>query len=213
MSQPAKVTYAFDAYCGWCYGFGQAVHDFAAANEERIELEVLSGGLFTGNRALPISAYPHIPGANAEISRLTGVPFGRGYVRTLREGTAVMNSAHPAAGLVALRRQDTKRALMAAGAIQRAWYIDGRNLSDVQVYRDVAAELGLDSQAVTSDYEDPTTSTEVENDFRAVRRLNVESYPTLLLHSTQGLRRLGGPISSADTLQRTLDEYLSPPFV
>ncbi|WP_331743585.1 hypothetical protein OG762_48090 (plasmid) [Streptomyces sp. NBC_01136] len=33
----------------------------------------------------------------------------------------------------------------AAAAMQRAWYVDGRGLSDVQVYRDIAAELGLDS--------------------------------------------------------------------
>ncbi|MHC5908307.1 DsbA family protein, partial [Streptomyces sp. S6] len=89
----ARLTYAFDAYCGWCYGFAPALHEFAAANADRIELEVLSGGLFTGPRALPASAFPHIPGANARIAELTGVAFGAGYRRMLAEGTVVMDSA------------------------------------------------------------------------------------------------------------------------
>jgi putative protein-disulfide isomerase len=84
MSQRAALTYAFDAYCGWCYGFGPAVRAFAAANIDRIELRVISGGLFSGSRAAPISAYPHIPDANARIAQLTGVSFGDGYLRTLR---------------------------------------------------------------------------------------------------------------------------------
>jgi putative protein-disulfide isomerase len=209
MISRAILTYAFDAYCGWCYGFGPAVHEFAAANADRIELRVLSGGLFTGSRALPVAAYPHIPHANARIADLTGVSFGEGYARTLAEGTTVMDSADAAAGLVALRRQDDGRALEAAAAIQHAWYIDGRSLSDPQVYRDVAAALGLDVAAVADAYADPATRTEAEADFREVRRLGVQSYPTLLLHAEQGTRRLGGPLSSAQTLTRALDERLA----
>jgi putative protein-disulfide isomerase len=77
------------------------------------------------------------------------------------------------------------------------------------VYRDVAAELGLDAAAVAGAYADPATRTEAEADFREVRRLGVESYPTLLLHTQQGTRRLGGAVSSAQTLTRALDEHLA----
>lgn len=209
MTRRATLTYAFDAYCGWCYGFGPALHAFTAANADRIELRVLSGGLFIGAGALPVAAYPHIPGANARIAKLTGVSFGEGYQRTLAEGSTVMNSADAAAGLMALRRQDPTRALDAAAAIQRAWYLDGRSLSDPQVYRGIAAELGLDADAVATAYADLATRTDVEADFREVRRLGVEGYPTLLLHTEQGIHRLGGPVSSAQALTRALDEHLA----
>ncbi len=209
MTRRATLTYAFDAYCGWCYGFGPALHAFTAANADRIELRVLSGGLFTGAGALPVAAYPHIPGANARIAKLTGVPFGEGYEHTLAEGSTVMNSADAATGLVALRRQDPTRVLDAAAAIQRAWYVDGCSLSYPQVYRDIATKLGLDADAVAAAYADPATRAEVEADFREVRRLGVEGYPTLLLHTEQGTARLGGPVSSAETLTRALDEHLA----
>lgn len=209
MRSPIRLTYAFDAYCGWCYGFGPALHEFTTANADRIQLQVLSGGLFTGARARPVAAYPHIPQANARIARLTGVVFGEGYRRTLTEGSTVMDSSDPAVGLVALCRQDHTRVLDAAEAIQRAWYIDGRSLSDPQVYRDIAVDLDLDAAAVAADYADPATRHEAEADFQQVRRLGVDSYPTLLLHTDRGVQRLGGPVSAASILTRALDDYLS----
>lgn len=202
MTGRVRLTYAFDAYCGWCYGFGPALHEFAQANAERIQLRVLSGGLFTNG--LPIAAYPHIPEANNRISRLTGVTFGPRYLRVLAEGRTVMDSADAATGLVALGH-----GLDAAAALQRAWYVDGRSLSDPRVYRDLAAQLGRDPDAVAAAYADPATRASALADFREVRRLGVQGYPTLLLHTEHGTHRLGGPTSTAGKLTRALEQHIA----
>ncbi|MFG2364130.1 DsbA family protein [Streptomyces mirabilis] len=204
-----RLTYAFDAYCGWCYGFGPALHEFAAANADRIELRVLSGGLFTGSRALPVSAYPHIRGANERITQLTGVTFGDGYRAALADGNVVMDSADAATGLVALRSQPGVNALDAAAAMQRAWYRDGRSLSAAGVYRELAAELSLDAEAVAAAFAAPAARAEAEADFLEVRRLGVDAYPTLLLHTAHGTDHLGGPVASADALTRALDQHMA----
>ena len=70
MNTRIRLTYVFDAYCGWCYGFAPALHEFADANADRIDLQVLSGGLFTGPKAQSIGAFPHIPGATARIMQM-----------------------------------------------------------------------------------------------------------------------------------------------
>ncbi|WP_240958271.1 DsbA family protein [Streptomyces chilikensis] len=187
-----------------------ALHAFAAANAHRIELRVLSGGLFTGSRALPVSAYPHVPEANRRIAQLTGVTFGDGYRRALAEGSAVMDSTDAATALTALRRHAPARALELAGALQRAWYVDGRSLSNPDVHRAVAAEHGLDTDAVAASYRDPATRTEAESEFRELRRLGVDACPTLLLHTPTGVHRLGGPVTSAAQLTDALDKHLAP---
>ncbi|GAA0469479.1 DsbA family protein [Streptomyces stramineus] len=203
-----RLTYAFDAYCGWCYGFGPTVREFAAANADRIELTVLSGGLFTGPRAQPVSAYSYIPAADARIGELTGAVFGEGYARAFAEGTAVLDSAAAATALAALREQAPERTLEFAGALQRAWYVDGRSLSDPATVREVAAGLdGVDADAVAAAHRDPATRRAAEADFREVRRLGVDTFPTLLLHTPGGVRRLGGPMSTARTLTRALDQH------
>ncbi len=204
-----QLTYAFDAYCGWCYGFGPAVRAFATDNADRVAVRVLSGGLFAGDRAQPIGAFPHIPGANKRIGELTGVVFGPAYERVLAEGTLVMDSTDAAIGLVALRRQRPEAALEFAGAMQRAWYLDGRDLSDPEVYRGIAHAYGIDRDTVSEALTDPAVRIEAEQDMRELRQLGVDHYPTLLLHTEAGLQQLGGPVSSAAALTAALDRHLA----
>lgn len=208
MNTRAQITYAFDAYCGWCYGFGPTLREFAAQNADRINLRVLSGGLFSGPQAMPISAFPHIPGANERISQLTGVTFGEDYQKVLAEGTRVMDSTDAATGLVALRSQAPQRQLEIAGAIQRAWYVDGADLSDPQVYQKLAVQLGLDPEAVDAAFSDPASRVEALAEFRELRMTGVTSYPTLLLHTESGIHRLGGPVSKVASLTQALDLQL-----
>ncbi|NJP81047.1 DsbA family protein [Streptomyces sp. AA8] len=202
-----RLTYAFDAYCGWCYGFVPTIREFAEANADRIELTVLSGGLFTGPRAQPVSAYPYIPQADARIGELTGAVFGPGYAKAFADGTAVLDSAAAATALAALREQAPERTLEFAGALQRAWYVDGRSLSAPETVRAVASGLGVDADAAVAAFADPAVRRAAEAEFREVRRLGVDSFPTLLLHTPGGLRRLGGPTTSARGLTRALDQH------
>ncbi|MFD7239724.1 DsbA family protein [Streptomyces syringium] len=200
------VTYAFDAYCGWCYGFGPTVRAFAETNADRIEVRVLSGGLFTGPRAKPVGEYPYIPQADARIGELTGAVFGEGYAKAFAEGTAVLDSADAATALAALTRQAPERALEFAGALQRAWYVDGRSLSDpATLYAVATAQGGVDPDAVLAAYADPGTRRAAREGFREVRRLGVESFPSLLLHTPDGVRRLGGPMTTAQELTHAID--------
>lgn len=203
------LTYAFDAYCGWCYGFGPAVRQFASDNAERIDLRVLSGGLFTPPRALPIGAYPHIPGANQRISDLTGVTFGDGYQRMLAEGSTVMDSTDAATALIALRRHAPDQALDLASSLQDAWYNEGHSLSDPEVVRSIAVDYGLDGDAVTATLAEPDTLAEAQREFRHARQLGVESYPSLLLHTATGAHRLGGPVTTAAALTQGLERHLA----
>ncbi|TVL89456.1 DsbA family protein [Streptomyces sp. SAJ15] len=206
----ARLTYAFDAYCGWCYGFGPALRRFAADNAARVDIRVLSGGLFLGDRAAPLAAHPYIPAANERIAQLTGAVFGDAYRELLADGSAVMDSAGPAVGLVALRRQAPERQVEFAGAVQQAFYRDGRDLSAPETYRTLAERLGLDPDAVTAALADPAVREEAAREMRETRRLGVQGYPTLLLHTPAGgVRRLGGPVASSDDLTAALEQHLA----
>ncbi|MGW3939400.1 DsbA family protein [Streptomyces phaeochromogenes] len=205
----ASLTYAFDAYCAWCYGFGETLRSFAEDNAHRIRLSVVSAGLYTGARALPTAAYPRLLAERGTITRLTGVTFGTGYDRALSQGTTVLDSAAAAAGLAALRDQPGINELDAAEAMQQAWFVDGRSLSDTEVYRDIADELGLDADAVTSAYSSPANRVTALAGFRTLRRLRVLSYPTLLLDTADGADQLGGAASTAASLTSALDQRLT----
>jgi putative protein-disulfide isomerase len=198
-----KLTYVFDAYCGWCYGFGPAVRGFAAANAGRVEIDVVSGGLFTGGRVAPIGTMPYVADANARIAELTGVEFGPGYSELVADGRFQMDSTAAAIGFAALRAAAPERALESAEAMQRAFYFDGLSLSEASTYQHIADQLGLDAG-----FTSPDGRAAAVHDFTQAARLGVTSYPTLLLHTDTGVVRLGGPAAKATQLTAALDRYL-----
>jgi len=172
-----ELVYVFDAYCGWSYGFARTM---AAVAEEHRELpvSVVSGGLFTGERKVPIRQFGYVQGANARISEVTGVPFGEAYDRLIADGSFVMDSEAAARGFAALRQVAPSRAVELAALQQEAFYVDGLSLSDASTYRAIAAKAGLDADAVA--FESPASAEAAEADFRYARQLGVTSFPTLL---------------------------------
>lgn len=202
------LTYVFDAYCGWCFGFSPAFTEFVRNHRDEIVLEVISGGLFTGAQVQPMSAMPYIGPANARIATLTGARFGAGYDALAEADDFAMNSLDAARGFAALRSQAPDRALEIASALQVAFYRNGLSLSEPGTYRAIAAELGLDGELAVSAYGEAATTAVAEDDFRRARSLGVSSFPTVLVHLPGGrLGHLGGPTSTAAQLGTALADF------
>ncbi len=168
-----ELVYVFDAYCGWSYGFAPTMTELARRHPE-LPVRVVSGGLFTGARRLPISEFGYVQGANAKITELTGVPFGEAYDRLIADGTFVMDSEAAARGMAALASVAPSRAVELAQVLQEAFYVDGLSLSLASTYRVVASRAGLDPDVVVAEFSSAVA------DFREARGLGVSGFPTLL---------------------------------
>ncbi|WP_323959368.1 DsbA family protein [Arthrobacter sp. JZ12] len=195
-----QLTYVFDAYCGWCYGFGPALHELA--QDPDINITVISGGLF---HAVSMNEMPHIPQANERISALTGVQFGPAYQAALADGSFVMDSDDAGTGLVSLKEASGGRDVEMAGAMQRAFYRDGLSLSGVTAYQRIAAEHGLDTELVTRLFLDPKTRDTALAEQEQAAALGVHSYPTLLAHTPSGLVKIGSPVATAEQLRTSIE--------
>lgn len=202
------LIYVWDAYCGWCYGFSKSLQAFHE-NHPELPLIVLSGGLFAGNKKLPIAAFPHIPEANKRISQLTGAEFGTPYQTLLEEGTFVMDSEAAAKGLSALRFFASERAYYLASSIQRAFYYEGKSLSDPATYREIAIANKLDPEAVLARFKDVASTKDAHADFKKVQQLGVQSYPALLLQKGDEFVGLGGGVMTAEKIEARLESVIS----
>ncbi|WP_419669097.1 DsbA family protein [Streptomyces sp. 2-1] len=174
-----QLVYAFDAYCGWSHGFSPTLREVVSRHPD-LPVQVISGGLFTGSRRVPIREFGYVQGANAQIAELTGAEFGEGYNRLIADGSFVMDSEDAARGVAALRRMAPDRAAELAGALQRTFYVDGLSLSEPATYRKVAEEAGLDADAVVSAFDSPEAYDTAADDFRRCAELGVTGFPTLL---------------------------------
>ncbi|MFE9440831.1 DsbA family protein [Streptomyces sp. NPDC006602] len=198
-----QLVYVFDAYCGWSHGFSGTVRETVSRHRE-LPVEVVSGGLFTGERRVPVSAFGYVQGANDQIAELTGAEFGAGYQRLLADGSFVMDSEAAARGVAALRRIAPDRVVELATALQRAFYVDGRSLSDPATYRRLAEASGLDADAVVAAFEAPEARAAAEADFRRAAALGVTGFPTLLAVDGERVTALARGHATADEIDQRL---------
>ncbi|MEV0199666.1 DsbA family protein [Nonomuraea sp. NPDC050691] len=129
---------------------------------------------------MPIRQFGYVKGANAKISELTGAEFSAQYEHLIADGSFVMDSEAAARGMAALRQTAPERAAEWAAALQHAFYVDGRSLSEPETYRRVAEEAGLDADAVVAAFHAPAAQAAAEDDFRRTAELGVDAFPTLL---------------------------------
>jgi putative protein-disulfide isomerase len=202
------LIYVWDAYCGWCYGFSKSIRAFHE-NHPELPLTILSGGLFVGDRKQPIGAFPYIPEAHNRISQLTGAEFGIPYQMLLKEGTFVMDSEAAAIGFSALRFFAPECAVHLASSLQRAFYYEGKSLSDPATYREISNAYNLDPEAVLARIEDPASARDVHADFIKVEQIDVHSYPTLLLQKGDEFIGLGGGVMTTEKLEARLKSVIS----
>ncbi|MEH0573841.1 MULTISPECIES: DsbA family protein [Streptomyces] len=201
-----KLVYVFDAYCGWSHGFSGTLRE-VVSRHPGLPVDVVSGGLFTGERRVPMRRFGHIEKANDEIARLTGARFGEAYRRLAAEGSFVMDSEAAARGVAALRQAAPDRAVELAVALQNAFYIDGHSLSDPAAYRRIAETAGLDAgavDAVLAALDSPEAQGAAEADFRRSAALGVTGFPTLLAADGSHTVPLARGHATADEVDRRL---------
>ncbi|BBH69756.1 DsbA family protein [Actinoplanes sp. OR16] len=196
-----QLVYVFDAYCGWCHGFAPTLREVVRRHPE-LPIEVISGGLFTGSRRVPIGRFGYIDGANARISELTGAVFGPGYRRLIADGSFVMDSEAAARGFAALRDAAPDRAVELAEAVQHAFYVEGRSLSDPDTFTAIAAQRGLTLGG-------PVAAGEEQADFVRTKHLGVTGFPTLLaVHGSSAVVLAHGQ-GDADVISSRLDALVA----
>ncbi|MEV4441876.1 DsbA family protein [Streptomyces sp. NPDC049577] len=198
-----KLVYVFDAYCGWSHGFSPTLAEIARRHPE-LPVEVVSGGLFTGPRRVPIREFGYVRGANAKISELTGAVFGEAYERLIADGSFVMDSEAAACGTAALREAAPALAARLAGDLQEAFYVEGLSLSDPETYRLVAGRAGLDGDAVAAAFAAPGARAAARADFRRAAELGVQGFPTLLAVDGDRVAVLAVGHAGADEIEARL---------
>lgn len=193
------LYYIWDAYCGWCHGFGKVLDAFVDQHPE-LELVVLSGGLFDAGKT--IGDYPHIPSANRQISQIYGVSFEPAYEAVLTDGSLVLNSIHPAAGYAVLRNMVPNRDwTKLAKTLQEVFFHQGLSLSDLAAYREVAKQFGLDPEVAAGQIGTAWATGSHLEDIAQARRLGVSGFPTILLEKDGNLYDLRRGVSTLTELE------------
>jgi putative protein-disulfide isomerase len=142
------LHYLFDPLCGWCYGATPAVS--ALLEIPSVTVELLPTGLFSGEGARPMDdAFATYAWSNDQrIERLTGQRFTEHYrQRVLGDRRQLFDSGPATVALTAVSLTTPARELEALEAIQRARYVEGSDVTSLQVLVTALRTLDLQSAA------------------------------------------------------------------
>ncbi len=141
------LIYCYDAYCGWCYGFSQVMKKINSEYKERLEIEVLSGGMILPEEPIPIGATAgYISKAYKNVEELTGAKFGEDYLWHIKhpdQSDWYPNSEKPAIALCIFKEYYPDQQVSFAADLQYALHYEGRDLTDDEAYRHLLEKYNL----------------------------------------------------------------------
>jgi putative protein-disulfide isomerase len=173
------LIYFSDPMCSWCWGFSPVVEAIEARYGDALPVRLIMGGLRPG------TATPMKPGRGGEmrhhwrqVTEASGQPFGESVVD--RSGF-VYDTDPPARAVVLARRDEPSLGLAFLRAAHRAFYVDGRDVTDLDVLADMAGELGLDRAVFRAALENEGLKEETWGDYALSQNAGVRGFPTLIV--------------------------------
>lgn len=184
--KPALI-YCYDAYCGWCYGFSPVIKKIAEEYKDKLDVEVLSGGMMTGEAAMPIEKIgPYIQTAYKRVEELTGIKFGEDFlwhVFNPDKSDWVMNSEKAAIALCILKEYYPARQLEFATDLQYALNYEGRDLDDDEAYRHLLDKYNIQPEAFYEKLKDEQYREMALYEFALMKQLQVNGFPTVFMQT------------------------------
>ena len=204
-----KIIYAFDPLCGWCFGFHQVITQLMDDFSERLEFDIISGGLVVGNKICKISEKAkYLKKYMPDVERITGVKFGEKFIQLLDEGSYISNSIPPSIAFNVFKSFRPDLAFKIAHAIQKTHYIDGMDLNNIRPYFKVAEQFGVNKFGFMERYEDPMYAHITQEEFDLVKSWGATHYPTILLEREGEVEMVSEGYINYDTLKEDFEDIV-----
>ncbi len=198
-----KLIYVYDALCGWCFGFSPVIEKFVAAYKNEFEVEVISGGMITGERIGPIGEVAgYISWAYKNVEDATGVKFGTDFLdKTLKTGTAIFTSIPASIALSIVKSKIPELSLEFSSALQKAIYFDGIEPINNEEYAKIAEKFGLNQAEFLLNMNDNQYQILAEIDFKNSQELQVSGFPTVFLDFENQYYKIAAGFTSFENLE------------
>ncbi|MBF8723010.1 DsbA family protein [Pseudomonas guariconensis] len=202
----ARLLYVMDPMCSWCWGFAPVAEALIAqAREAGVPTRLVPGGLRSGSSALDASTRRYILEHWQAVAEATGQSFR--FEGAMPDGF-VYDTEPACRALVAARELDAERALPLLGAIQRAFYEQGVDVTRAPQLVELAEQAGFDRARFAEAFSSADIRAATAADFSWVQDLGIAGFPTLLAERNGQLALLTNGYQPLERLQPLLGRWL-----
>lgn len=207
------LIYCYDAYCGWCYGFSTVIKKIYNEYKDRIDFDVLSGGMIFDEKPRHISAIASfVQTAYKQVEELTGIKFGEDYLWHMfnpDESDWFPESTTPAIALCIFKEYIPERAVEVAADLQYALNYEGRDLTDKEACRHLLHKYNIPEEEFYSKLKSDEYKEKAYYEFALVKQLNVTGFPSVFMQvSDSKFYLLAQGYTDYDTLKRRIEKVI-----
>jgi len=176
-----ELIYVGDPMCSWCWGIAPEL-DAVRAGHPELAFRVVVGGLRPGEYAQAMTdEMAEFLGHHWEqVSERSGQPFD---TAILGRRDWIYDTELACRAVVAMRMVDEPRAFDLFKRIQRAFYADGVDVTEPDVYAAFAADVRADVDKFSEVLEDDRSREATWHDFATAREWGVTGFPTVIARS------------------------------
>jgi len=174
------LIYFADPMCSWCYGFWPVIAAVRAAFGETLPIRLVMGGLRPGvAEPMTEAAKLEVRGHWLHVAEASGQSFSD---QAMSQPGFTYDTDPAARAVVVIRRERPDLALDYLGAIQHAFYGEGRDVTQEQVLSDILAEVvpGADIGAFQANWRSEDARNETWADYAISQKAGVTGFPTLV---------------------------------
>lgn len=179
-----EFVYVGDPMCSWCWGFAPALEQLQARYP--VPLRVVMGGLRTGSQAQEMTspAREQLSRYWQQVAQRTGQPFTDAALE--RDGWRY-DTEPSCRAVVALRELAPDDTLRWVARLHRAFYVDGVDITDPQVFPDLLDGFPVDPDRFAQVLADDATVARTRQDFAEAQQLGAMGFPTVLFRDGEEL--------------------------
>ena len=208
------LVYCYDAYCGWCYGFSPVIKNIAEDYKERIEPEVLSGGMILPEKPVPlIKSAGYISQAYKNVENLSGIKFGEDYLWHIfhaDESDWYPNSEKPAVAMCIFKEYYPERCIEVAADLQYSHHYEGRDLTDDEAYRHLLEKYSIQEEIFYEKLASEEYKELAYYEFSLVKQLKVTGFPTVFIQTGElKFHMVARGFTEYETLKERIEDVLT----
>lgn len=173
-----ELIYVADPMCSWCWGFQPVLETVYDRIGETPVRYVMGGLAKDSDEPMPDETRAYVQDQWRKVTAETGATFNWDFWEVCRP----RRSTYPACrAVIAAGLQDRTREMFEA--IQRAYYQEARNPSDLSTLVALAGEIGIDAERFARDVRSAEAEQALQDGFNVRRAINANSFPSLVARS------------------------------
>ena len=183
------LIYCYDAYCGWCYGFSEVIKKISSEYKNKLEFEVLSGGMILPEEPVSIGATAkYIDESYKRVEEITGTNFGEDYLWHIKHPDAsdwFPNSEKPAIALCVFKDYYPEQQVSFATDLEYALHFEGRDLTDDEAYRLLLEKYNIPEEEFYEKLHEEEYKELAQYEFALCKQLKVSGFPAVFIQLSE----------------------------